>query len=480
MFSTNNTLNYILDYDHKSTSEEFDPLMDDYEAAELGKCKEVISDELYMPCHKSRDWVRCFIATCAQPDCYRLYLDNNRRRFLLSAKQFSPGVILISTHEDFPMIDMKPKKGFVARVEQQSDSSYLICLNRCHLCDGKLGRFTCGRSCEEREIVGKVSHTIRRLSNPAGVDFRCISVTIPIVSDSGMRKIWCPRSFKISFPNEIGNHFDINEAVSRYITMGVKYVNKLPEWNEDLKSLVLKFQGNRVLTASAKNFLLYAEKYSKMETSRSLTVSKGSRSAFDESHNECSNMDNNRFRSNTSSSLTDSNHSYSNHTYNSEESGKFSNLIQSTTTATTLTTSSSPTITLEDLSLDNTATNVINNNTNNHTHRSRSKTTVVEEDLTSRSHRPRARTRSNRSDDTDETTSLSTPVARSHKSKKKPIAACDATDVAIMQFGKSSSSRYVLDFKYPLSPIQAFGVALSAFSFQDNFERNIKFSSSKR
>jgi len=72
MFSTNNsTLNYMIDYDHKSSSEDFDPLMDDYEAAELGKCKEVISDEMYMPCHKSRDWVRCFIATCSQPDCYR-------------------------------------------------------------------------------------------------------------------------------------------------------------------------------------------------------------------------------------------------------------------------------------------------------------------------------------------------------------------------------------------------------------------------
>ena len=33
-----------------------------------------------------------------------------------------------------------------------------------------------------------------------------------------------------------------------------------------------------------------------------------------------------------------------------------------------------------------------------------------------------------------------------------------------MQFGKCSLSRFVLDFKYPLSPLQAFGVALASFA----------------
>jgi len=325
------------------------------------------------------------------------------------------------------MVDMKPKKGFVARVEQQNDSSYLICLNRCHLCDGKLGHFTCGRSCEEREIVGKVSHTVRKLNNPTGIDFRCISVTLPIVSDSGMRKIWCPRSFKISFPIEVGNYIDINEAISKYPSMGVKYVNKLPEWNDELKSLVLKFQGNRVLTASAKNFLLYEEKYSKMGSTRSLNSSKLARSNSEES---CSMG--NRFRSNTNSSLSDSNHNYSNHINDSEESRQYINVTQSLSTNVTLTTSA--TNTAEDISIDNTTTTNMNNTTTTTTNSSnskplpsRSRTTTAEEDLIFRNQRPRARTRSNRSDDTDETTSLSTPVARAHKSKKKPIATRDAS-----------------------------------------------------
>ena len=49
---------------------------------------------------------------------------------------------------------------------------------------------------------------------------------------------------------------------------------------------------------------------------------------------------------------------------------------------------------------------------------------------------------------------------------------------AIMQFGKVTSSRYVLDFKYPLSPIQAFGIALTAFVFgSQEMQTNNKLSS---
>lgn len=198
-------------------------------------------------------------------------MDNNKHRFLLSAKNFS-GVTFISNYEDFPMVEMKPKRGFIARVEQPTDSSFLVCLTRCHLCDGKLGRFTCGRAPNEREVVAKITHSFQRINNtnnPQMMDFRSITVTIPVVSDSGMRKIWCPRSFEISFPRDIGRSIDMNEVISRYPTMGERFLNKLPEWNEDYKSLVLKFQGNRVLTASSKNFLIYAESYFKRETAKS-------------------------------------------------------------------------------------------------------------------------------------------------------------------------------------------------------------------
>ena len=36
----------------------------------------------------------------------------------------------------------------------------------------------------------------------------------------------------------------------------VRLMNKLPEWNEELQSLVLRFNKGRVLAPSAKNFLM--------------------------------------------------------------------------------------------------------------------------------------------------------------------------------------------------------------------------------
>jgi hypothetical protein len=34
-----------------------------------------------------------------------------------------------------------------------------------------------------------------------------------------------------------------------------------------------------------------------------------------------------------------------------------------------------------------------------------------------------------------------------------------------MQFGKKQTNMYILDFKYPLSPLQAFSIALTTYVF---------------
>jgi hypothetical protein len=39
-------------------------------------------------------------------------------------------------------------------------------------------------------------------------------------------------------------------------------------------------------------------------------------------------------------------------------------------------------------------------------------------------------------------------------------------DEAVMQFGKNSPTRFTLDFRFPLSPLQAFGIALAAFAYE--------------
>lgn len=42
----------------------------------------------------------------------------------------------------------------------------------------------------------------------------------------------------------------------------------------------------------------------------------------------------------------------------------------------------------------------------------------------------------------------------------------------MLQFGKSTATRFVLDFKYPLSPLQAFGIAISTFASDELNDSN--------
>jgi hypothetical protein len=245
-------------FDHLDS--EFDPSLDESEILELGMSNEMLSDELYLPSHPSRDWIRCYISSTG-PGTYRMYLEGKRRvRFLMSAKQFSTGAtFLISSNEDFPILEMIPKVGYIARLEKQKDLSYLLCLNYCHLCDSRLGCFTCGRGGREREVIAKISHHFR-LFRPVNLQYRCVNVYIPSISRSGKRKIWCPRSFRLAYGDTLSPDVDVNTAIStdRQQESYMIFRNKLPEWNQDLQSLVVKFHGNRILTASARNFLLCA------------------------------------------------------------------------------------------------------------------------------------------------------------------------------------------------------------------------------
>ena len=49
--------------------------------------------------------------------------------------------------------------------------------------------------------------------------------------------------------------------------------------------------------------------------------------------------------------------------------------------------------------------------------------------------------------------------------KGKPAVAVDQ-NFAIMQFGKVKKGQYCLDFIHPITPIQAFAIALSSFAFK--------------
>jgi hypothetical protein len=138
----------------------------------------------------------------------------------------------------------------------------------------------------------------------------------------------------------------------------VNCINKLPEWNPQIDSLVLKFQGNRVLSSSSKNFLLYEERKLKQASEQNFAA-KGALAS--------ESMDDN---ASVSSVTTDGD-------------------IRSVYSGASFGAAANP----SDLA----------------------------------------------------TTSI-TP------------------DAAILQFGKTSDTHFIMDFKYPLSPLQAFGICLCSFA----------------
>jgi hypothetical protein len=88
----------------------------------------------------------------------RLYLEKSMR-FLLSARRNDDDNFLISSHEDFPSFLLEhPKRGFVAKLKRQRDSTFELALKNCRLCDNILGCFTCGRGPEQREVLAKIIH----------------------------------------------------------------------------------------------------------------------------------------------------------------------------------------------------------------------------------------------------------------------------------------------------------------------------------
>ncbi len=168
------------------------------------------------------------------------------------------------------MIVFSNRRGFIARLVRQRDLSFHLCLTGCRLCDNKLGVYTCGRGPGQREVVAKISHSIRRFRT-ANADMASIVVTIPPVSASGVRAVWCPRGLRVTTP-VLPMSADVSEALALSPSLGVRYVNRLADWSTELGCLVLKFLGNRVLCASSKNFMLQEESAPRSATHAPMSV----------------------------------------------------------------------------------------------------------------------------------------------------------------------------------------------------------------
>lgn len=53
----------MFDRGYSIYNDDSDIYMDDIEKLELGQCKYLVKDELYMPVHPSRNWVKCYVTS---------------------------------------------------------------------------------------------------------------------------------------------------------------------------------------------------------------------------------------------------------------------------------------------------------------------------------------------------------------------------------------------------------------------------------
>jgi hypothetical protein len=320
---------------------------------EQGACREVMGDKCLSPLNKKKAWQETYVESEGK-DNFRM-VDEKSGALLLTAKRWK-GDFYISMYEDFPQSfkGASPKGGLapapgspqrllaerrrycsVLRLNE-AKNGYRLVSCACELCDQQLGKFSCGvaASPDERQVLAEVKHVTRVIAGTE-IEARCLDVQLPALTedDPSQRVVWCPRTMAhgvhgsiaeeharlrrqgsssssgntsgtgssaalrgvevIHDPNEdveskddsdderersrssrgaalasssasakaldrrisnaapSGGDFAHNSDKDRYF-----FMTKLPVWNDEMGSLVLKFRNARVLEASSKNFIL--------------------------------------------------------------------------------------------------------------------------------------------------------------------------------------------------------------------------------
>lgn len=248
----------------------------DVDMLESGYAREYITEECLSPTTFDKTWLNCIVERVDKTE-YRLYEDNTNR-FLLSAKQVGDD-FYISQYEDFPLIDGVPQMNFCAvlRRTENSTTNFKLYNCGCEGCDKGFMTFTCGLPGTEhggadRQMLADITHSTKRIKQ-VDADMRNFKVVMPaVLSDKKSRVVWCPRQNGSDTPtgstprSSTKRHFVSSPSPSHHHVRSFDEANlqddrlvlqsKLPEWNPELSSLVLKFHGGRVLAASSKNFMM--------------------------------------------------------------------------------------------------------------------------------------------------------------------------------------------------------------------------------
>jgi hypothetical protein len=323
---------------------------DAFDDLESGHAREVVTEECLSPAEHDTNWTHCYLVRVDKVN-YKMYSQKSHR-FLLSAKKVGDH-FYISQYESFPDETAKgvvPSARYCAVMrggggEEGGGSKVDRKRFRLWLCGCEdpethysLERFAAGSTAEERidgQLLADVTH-YSKVVEGAEAEMRAMSLSLPaVLPDRRNRVLWCPRaeptmpmsgvptprlsrssslppSWQVAAgggggggsPNQGGSSSGdesdgglraaaVTAAAAPSSAAGVAargggaagapgaaaaaaaagaaaepgsselgpilLESRLPEWNESVGSLVLKFTGGRVQCASAKNFLL-AEK----------------------------------------------------------------------------------------------------------------------------------------------------------------------------------------------------------------------------
>ena len=267
-------------------------VFDDIDMLENGNAREYISAECLSPTTCEREWKMCFLERLTKKS-FKLF-DEETHKFLLSALQVDDN-FYISQYEDFSEDTMEvPNSRFIAVLKRTLKTpNYKLFYCGCEGCDAD--SYSCTRDevhdqkekddddddgdgvGVDRQLLADITHQVKRIAHVAA-EMRHMKVVLPaILSDKRSRVVWCPRvnggetptgstprqdktrPVTVASPTSDGTkEMTYEEPTSEMMEDDrVIIMSKLPEWNHELRSLVLKFeQGGRVQSASSKNFLM--------------------------------------------------------------------------------------------------------------------------------------------------------------------------------------------------------------------------------
>ena len=214
-------------------SNSFASLDNNLEMLEGGGAREGLSDECLSPVVTTRKWTKCYVERTEDKKSYHLFVEGSLRH-LLTAYRVGEDFVL-SQYADIAsrLEEAKEQQSAAAGggsgtfgrllgggggskgsavVSTQAMSSmhgvnavlrcnreakkFSLFSHSCELCDGVLSRFTCGMDSPvngDRQLLGEIAHSLVYMKQ-AATSCRRMVIELPFVHPDKSRVVWCPRA----------------------------------------------------------------------------------------------------------------------------------------------------------------------------------------------------------------------------------------------------------------------------------------------